>query len=67
MMVKIGMTNMKIGRRMMVKMGIPSNSFQAKQGSLGNVGARRFVVTYFQADNCGASSGDEEGTRDNSE
>ncbi len=32
-----------------------------KEGSLGNVGIRRFVFTNFQADNYGTSSGDDEG------
>ncbi len=32
-----------------------------RQGSLGNVGIRRFVFTIFQVDNFGISSGDDEG------
>ncbi len=35
--------------------------YQKRQGSLGNVGTRRFVFTIFQADNYGTSSGDDEG------
>ncbi len=39
--------------------------FQKRQGSLGNVGTRRFVFTNFQADNYGTSSVDEGNCVDN--
>ncbi len=45
---------------MMVKIGIPSDQLQKRQGSLGNVLANVFVFKNFWANNYGTSSGDNE-------
>ncbi len=44
----------------MVKIDIPSNQFQKRQGCLGNVLANVFVFKNFRANNYGTSSGDNE-------